>query len=72
MNMWNTAKSSRTRAIITRSWFETVLDYKPRILGPKIEEFPCLVHNLFVILTALRYKPLGSEKWGKRYTSLSL
>ena len=25
----------RTRAIITRSWFETALDYKPRILGPK-------------------------------------
>ena len=24
-----------------RSWFETALDYKPRILGPKIEEFPC-------------------------------
>ena len=25
----------RTRAIITRSWFETALDYKPRILGWK-------------------------------------
>ena len=25
---------TRTRAIITRSWFETTLDYKPRILGP--------------------------------------
>ena len=24
----------RTRAIITRSWFETTLDYKPWILGP--------------------------------------
>ena len=24
----------RTRAIITRSWFETALDYKPRILDP--------------------------------------
>ena len=23
-----------TRAIITHSWFETALDYKPRILGP--------------------------------------
>ena len=23
----------RTRAIITRSWFEAILDYKPRILG---------------------------------------
>ena len=32
----------RTRAIITRSWFEITLDYKPRILDPKIEEFPCL------------------------------
>ena len=29
-----------TRAIITWSWFETTLDYKPRILGQKIEEFP--------------------------------
>ena len=28
-----------TRAIITRSWFETTFDYKPQILGPKIEEF---------------------------------
>ena len=46
----------RTRAIITRSWFETALDYKPRILDPKIEEFPCLVHKLSVILTALQYK----------------
>ena len=26
-------KIYRTRAIITRSWFETALDYKPRILG---------------------------------------
>ena len=24
----------RTRAIITRSWFETALDYEPWILGP--------------------------------------
>ena len=30
----------RMRAIKFRSWFETALDYKPRILGPKIEEFP--------------------------------
>ena len=28
----------RTRAIITRSWFETALVYKPRILGLKNEE----------------------------------
>ena len=47
----------RTRAIITRSWFETALNYKPRILDPKIEEFPCLVHKLSVTLTALQYKP---------------
>ena len=38
----------RTRDIITRSWFETA-DF--------IEEFPCLVHKLSVILTALDYKP---------------
>ena len=47
----------RACAIITRSWFETSLDYKPRILHPKIEEFPCLVHELSVTLTALQYKP---------------
>ena len=35
-------------AIITHSWFETALNYKPRILDPKFEEFPCLVHKLFV------------------------
>ena len=46
-----------TRAIITRSWFETALDYKSRILGQKIEAFPFLVHKLSVILTALQYKP---------------
>ena len=45
----------RTRAIITRSYFETTLDYKPLIYGPKIEEVPCLAHKLFVILTALQY-----------------
>ena len=37
----------RTHAIITCSWFETALNYKPRILDPKIEEFPCLVPGLF-------------------------
>ena len=41
--------------IITGSSFETALDDKPRILGPKIEEFSCLAHKLFVILTALQY-----------------
>ena len=36
----------------------TALDYKPpRILGPRIAEFPCLVHKLSVILTALQHKP---------------
>ena len=44
-------------ATITCSWFETALKYKPRILDPKIEEFPCLVHKLSVTLTALQYKP---------------
>ena len=47
----------RTRAIITRSRFETALDYKPRILGQAIEEFPRLVHKLSVILTDLQCKP---------------
>ena len=45
------------RAIITRSWFETSLDYTPRLLGPKLEEFTLLVHKLSVILTALQSKP---------------
>ena len=31
-------------------------DYKPRILGLNYEEFPCLVHELFVVLIALQYK----------------
>ena len=39
----------RTRAILTRSRFETALVYKPRILGLKNEEYPFLVHNLSVI-----------------------
>ena len=38
-------------AIIIHSWFETTLNYKP-----KVEEFPCLVHKLSEILTALHYK----------------
>ena len=33
----------RTLATITRSLFETALNYKPRILDPNIEEFPCLI-----------------------------
>ena len=32
----------RRCAIITRSWLESALDYKLRILGPTIEEFPLL------------------------------
>ena len=43
--------------IITRSRFETALDLKPRILDPKIEQFPDIVHELSVTLTALQYKP---------------
>ena len=42
-----------TSDIITSSRFEAALDYKPRILAPKIEEFLFLVHKLSVILTAL-------------------
>ena len=30
---------------------------KLRTLDPKIEEFYCLVHKLFLTLTALQYKP---------------
>jgi len=50
-------KNYRTRAIITRSGFETALDYKPQILGPTIKEFPCLVHKLPATLSTLQYKP---------------
>ena len=39
----------RTRAIIGRSRFEAALDYKPRILGLKNEDFLFLVHKLSVI-----------------------
>ena len=48
----------RKRAIITRYWFETALDYKPWILGKQIKELPCLVYTLSVIQIALIYKPL--------------
>ena len=44
-------------AIMTRSLFETTLDYKPQILGPKIEEFPSLVQKFCVISTTLKFKP---------------
>ena len=33
-----------TCTIKTRSGFETTLDYKLKVLDPKIEELPCLVH----------------------------
>ena len=33
------------RAIKTRSWFETALEYKPWILDTNIEKFACLVHE---------------------------
>ena len=49
----------RTRAIIFRSWFETALDYKTRILGPtflEIEDIPFLVLKWFVILIYLALK----------------
>ena len=39
----------RMRAIITRSWSETALVYKPRILGLKNEEFSFLVQKWSVI-----------------------
>ena len=51
-----------THAIITRSWFETALD-----TANFIEELPCLVHKLFVILTVLIIN--RSEKWVKKFTS---
>ena len=57
----------RTRAIITRSWFETALDYKPRILGPT---FLVYVLKQSAILTSLDYKP--HWKWGKKYTNRGL
>ena len=43
----------RIRAIITRSWFETALDYKLRILGPT---FLVYVLKWSVILTSLTLK----------------
>ena len=56
--IWSHKNIYCTRAaIIARSWFETAPNYKPRILGSKIEEFPFLVHKLSVTLTAIPYKP---------------
>ena len=46
------------RAIITRSWSETAFGYKPGTLGPKIEDFPFLVHEPL-------YNANRIEKWGK-------
>ena len=54
VNKWYSASNEYpTHPIITHSWFETLLDHKPRILGSKIKEFPCLVQTLSVIVTAL-------------------
>ena len=39
----------RMRAIISRFQFEAALEYKPRILSLKNEEFPFLVHKLSAI-----------------------
>ena len=52
-----------TRIIITQ--FETALNYKPQILDPKIEEFPCLLNKFSVTLTTLRYKPQWKMGWNK-------
>ena len=43
----------RTLAIITRSWFETALDYNPRILG---QTFLVYVLKWYVILPSLALK----------------
>ena len=64
--LW-TSNAHRLRDFETRNYsifriitvsvpLQPALVYKPLILGPKIEEFPCLVHKLFIILTALQYK----------------
>ena len=52
------------RSIMTRSSFETAFDYIPRILGPKIAEFPCLVHNGVknIQAEACNDKSIGSNK----------
>ena len=50
------------RAIITRSWFETARKYKPRILGPQIEEFTFLVHKFSVIKFGFSEKATKFEK----------
>ena len=68
-------------AITTNSWFETTLDlkpldYKPRILGPKIEAFPILNHKLSVIPASCHTNrstiQTAVKKLGKKYTSRSL
>ena len=55
--MHDSGTTVRAPLFITRFWFDTALNYKPRILDSKIEAFPCLVHKFFVTLTALQYKP---------------
>ena len=46
----------RTCAIISRSWFEAALVYKPQILSLKNEEFPFLVYKLSAIYDAAKVK----------------
>ena len=52
-----------TRAIITRSRFETALDFKPRILGPTFFGYVQMVFDINLSCT---------EKWGKKYTNRGL
>ena len=49
MNVKLFPEDHRTRAIITRSWSFSALEYKPRILGLKIKNFIFLVHKLSVV-----------------------
>ena len=47
----------RTRAIITRSWLLTALNYKPRILGQEIDGFSFLAQKLAVQLNEYQTDP---------------
>ena len=67
-------KNGHRQHQVINTFFSTIcvplkpaLDYKPRTLRSKIEEFPCLVHKLSLVLTALQY-----EKWGKKYIGRGL
>ena len=59
--------SARQASISKNIKIISALNYKPRIMGLKMDEFPFIVHKLSVILTALQYK--AQWKWGKKYTS---